>query len=198
MMQEKIYKINKVVNDQFNEIKSLNGINSLILSVCLIDTLAGFYSGYKGEVSGNKARFKKFTEKYLPQHDSYLYEVRCSLAHSFSNTISNFMFVDSSEYSKVFSETKQILDWKIFDIAKFKIELKSAIDSYFNDLNKSDNKELRDNFITRYSHCGILEDAAIPTVRNLNGDIVKNYNDLDNLGDLPIKIAVLDPTKVKK
>jgi len=197
-MQEKIEKIRAVVESQYNEINSLKGINSLILSVCLVDTLAGFYSGYKGELSGNKTRFKKFTEKYLPQHDSYLYEVRCSLAHSFSNTISNFMFVDSSEYSKVFSETKQILDWKIFDIAKFKIEFKSAIDNYFNELNVPENTDLRNNFLIRYSHCGILEDGVIPTVRNLKGEIVKNYNELDNLGDLPIKIAYYDPTKIKK
>jgi len=197
-MDKNIEKVKSIINAQMNDINALNGINSLILSVCLVDTLAGFYSGYKGELRGNRDRFKKFTEKYLPQHDSYLYEIRCSLAHSFSNTVSNFMFVDSKEYSNVFSETKQILDWKVFDIAKFKVELKNAIDNYFTDLIGSSNAELLANFNIRFTHCVILDDGVIPTVRNMKGDIVKNYNDLDNLGDLPIKLAIFSPTKVKK
>ena len=98
----KIEKVKSVIQNQLYDIKKITGINSLILSVCLVDTLAGFYCGYNGQKNGNKTRYLKFVEKYLQSHKEYLYEIRCNLTHSFSNTISNFMFIDDKEFTSVF------------------------------------------------------------------------------------------------
>lgn len=194
----KIEKIKTTIEAQLNEIGSISGINSLILSVCLVDTMAGFYCGYEGQRNGNKARYLKFVEHYLIEYKDHLYDVRCNLTHSFSNTLANFMFVDNPEYSKIFPNTEQILDWKIFNIEKFKTDLKSAIDRYFSDLAKTEDQTLIDNFNKRFDYAGILEDAVIPTVRTLDGKMVKNYDDLDELPGTGLKFAVYDPTKTKK
>ncbi len=194
----KIEKIKTAIEAQLKEVGSISGINSLILSVCLVDTMAGFYCGYVGQHGGNKARYLKFVEAYLIEYKDHLYDIRCNLTHSFSNTLANFMFVDNPEYSKVFPNTGKILDWTIFNIEKFKTDLRTAIDRYFSDLEDSKNQELMDHFNKRFDHAGILEDGVIPTVRTLDGKMVKNYDDLDELPGTGLKIAVYDPTKTKK
>ena len=62
-INQNIQKVKLVVEKQLHDINIISGINSLILSVCLIDTLAGFYNGYCGQSTGNKDRYKKFTDK---------------------------------------------------------------------------------------------------------------------------------------
>ena len=51
----KIETVKSVVQNQLDDIKRLSGINSLILSVCLVDTLAGFFCGYTGQKKGTKS-----------------------------------------------------------------------------------------------------------------------------------------------
>jgi hypothetical protein len=69
-VNQKIQKVREVVEKQLLDINRISGISSLILSVCLVDTLAGFSSGYRGQPTGNKDRYKKFTEKYLAEYSN--------------------------------------------------------------------------------------------------------------------------------
>ena len=194
----KIETVKSVVQNQLDDIKNITGINSLILSVCLVDILAGFYCGYNGQKNGNKTRYLKFVEKYLHPHKEYLYEIRCNLTHSFSNTISNFMFVDDKEFTSVFKETTQILDCPVFNIDKFKEDLTNAINFYFEELANTSGTEILNNFNLRSDSLSILTDTFLPTLRNLKGEIVKDYEKLDSLPDLDLKIALASPTKIKK
>jgi len=193
----KIATLKSVVQKQLDDIKQLTGINGLILSVCLVDTLAGFYCGYIGQKNGNKTRYLKFVEKYLHQHKDYLYDIRCNLTHSFSNTVSKFMFIDNKEFSNVFKEATHILDWQIFNIDKFKEDLAIAITAYFEELTNSSSRDILDNFNLRFDRLNILKDTLIPTVRNLNDEMVADYQELESLPGLDLKIAIASPTKVK-
>jgi hypothetical protein len=195
---EKIKKIKSAIENQLKEINSIVGINSLILSVCLVDTMAGFYCGYEGQKGGNKDRYLRFVESYLNEYKDHLYDIRCNLTHSFSNTLANFMFVDNPEYSQVFPHTRKVLDWRIFNIDKFKKDLKEAIDQYFQDLESSNDQGLKENFNKRFDYVGILEDGVLPTVRTLDGKMVKNYDDMDELPGTGIKMALYNPTKLKE
>lgn len=197
-MTDRIEKVKSAIQNQLTEINKLTGVNSLILSVCLVDTLAGFYCGYKGEKKGNKARYLKFVEKYLTSHQTYLYDVRCNLTHSFSNTVSNFLFVDNKEFTDVFKGVAKILDWTVFNIDAFKTDLHIAIDNYFSDLHDPSNTDMLSNFNVRYNHLNILEDDIIPTVRNLKGEMIFKHTDLDTMPGTNLKIAMLSPTKIKK
>ena len=47
---KEIIEIKAAIDIQQKDIESISGINSLIISVCLVDTLAGFYSGYESMV----------------------------------------------------------------------------------------------------------------------------------------------------
>jgi hypothetical protein len=195
---EGIKKIKTAIGVQIKEIESISGINSLLLSVCLVDTMAGFYCGYKGQRSGNKDRYLEFVEKYLVEYKGHLYDIRNNLAHSFSNTLANFMFVDDPEYSEVFPNTEKVLDWTIFNIEKFKKDLKIAIEQYFIELETTDNQILIENFKKRYDIKGILEDNVLPTLRTLDGRMVNNNDELDELPGTRVKIGRYEPTKTKK
>lgn len=198
MHADRIQKVKTIIQAQLEDINKLTGINSLILAVCLVDTLAGFYCGFKGQKNGNKDRYLKFVDKYLKTHQSYLYDVRCNLTHSFSNTVSNFLFIDSKEFSNVFPNTTEILDWKVFNIDIFKKDLQAAIDNYFNELHIIPNDELFANFTLRFEHLNILEDGVIPTIKNLKGEMISTYHELDTLPGIDLKIAMFDQTKIKK
>ncbi len=202
MTEQQIADITKVqtsLQRQLADTNKLDGINSLILSVCLVDTLAGFYSGYDGKkIGGNKKRFEKFVDKYLATHKTYLYELRCNLTHSFSNTVANFMFVDNKEFTKVFGSSINILGSPVFSIDKFKSDLESAFNNYFNDLLKNTEPDIQTNFQTRFNSFGILQDSVIGTVRNLKGELISHIDQADKLGDSGLKIMSIDPTPIKK
>lgn len=192
-------KVQTSLQRQLADIKKLDGINSLILSVCLIDTLAGFYSGYDGiKIGGNKKRYEKFADKYLSNHKSYLYDLRCNLTHSFSNTVSNFMFVDNQEFTRVFGSSLNILGSPVFSIDAFKLDLESAFNNYFNDLKNNSESDIQTNFQIRFNVFGILHDSVIGTVKNLKGEIINHINQADSLGDTGLKIMSLSPTPIKK
>lgn len=194
----KTEKIKSAIENQLIEIESITGINSLILSVCLVDTIAGFYCGYEGQKKGNKDRYLEFVDEYLNEYMNHLYDIRCNLTHSFSNTLANFMFVDNPEYSQVFPDTEKVLDWTIFNIEKFKKDLRVAIKRYFHDIESSANQTLKENFRKRFEYTGILEDGVLPTIRTLDGKMVKNSDDLNELPDTGLKIALFDPIRTKK
>lgn len=202
MTTEEINNVNKTkaaLELQLADIKKLTGINSLLLSVCFVDTLAGFYCGYDGKTQGgNKKRYEKFVDKYLASHKSYIYDVRCNLTHSFSNTVANFMFVDNPEFSKVFGTTVSILNSPIFNIDKFKVDLESAFNTYFNDLLNNSESNIQVNFHTRFNGFGILQDGVIGTVRNLKGEIINHIDQADTMPGLNLKIVSFDPTKIKQ
>lgn len=195
---DKISNLKIVAQKQLQDIKAISGINSLILSVCLIDTLAGFYCGYNGQKSGNKERFLKFIEAYLTKHKSYLYDLRCNIVHSFSNTVSNFMFVDNKEFTSVYNDIKQLLDWKIFNIDTFKNDLEKAVEAYFNELNNSTNITLLNNFNLRYDSLKVLQDGVFPAMRNSKGEYAFDIEDFDNIPGTDLKSAYYDPIKIKK
>lgn len=196
--QEKIDKVNSAIRQQLADVIILKGINSLILSVCLVDTLAGFYGGYKGEKNGNRKRYLDFVTKYLSKYKDDLYDIRCNLAHSFSNTVSNYLFIDSEEFSKLFPKTIKIHGQPTFHIDIFKGDLSIAMENYFNDLKNPANTTLITNFNLRFDHLNILESSVIPTVRNLKCEMIKNISDCDLLPGTDIKIAIYDPTQIKK
>ena len=191
-----IQKVKSVISRQLQDIYSVSGINSLILSVCLVDTLAGFYCGYKGQKKGNRDRYEKFAYKYLPDYCNIIYQVRCDLTHSFSNTLAKYYFVDNIEFTETFGSAVNILDKQTFSIDNFRDSLKKAIENYFSDLNNDPN--LHTNFSIRFNYSNILDDGQIGTVRNLTGKMVKKYDDLDSLPGLDLKIAIADPTKIKQ
>lgn len=190
--------VKKTIYLQLSDIHKITGINSLILSMCLVDTLAGFYSGYIGQKKGNRTRFLIFVEKYLPQYKDFLYDVRCNLTHSFSNTVSNFMFIDDNVFTRSFSEIQNILGSPIFNIDLFKQDLSKAINVYFEELSNPINREVINNFNLRYNSLAILTDSNLGTVRNLNGQIVNKIENLDSLPSVDLKIAIASPIKIKK
>ena len=196
--QSNIQKVKLNISKQFNDIKIISGINSLILAVCLVDTLAGFLSGYNGQLNGNKCRYKIFTDNYLPEYSDYIYKIRCDLAHSFSNTLSKYYFIDNEEFTNVFGNSVNILDKQTFNIDHFKKALEQAINDYFFDVENDSNVDMQSNFKIRYDYSSILEDGVIPIVRNLEGKIICNYDELDNLPGLDLKIAMVDPIKIKQ
>jgi len=191
-----IQKAKSAISRQLQDIYSIAGINSLLLSVCLVDALAGFYCGYNGQKNGNRDRYKKFSDKYLPDYSSIIYQVRCDLAHSFSNTLSKYYFVDNIEFTNAFGISINILDKQTFNIDHFRDCLNKAIENYFSDLTNDEN--LQKNFTIRFKYSNILDDGQIGTVRNLTGQIVTKYDDLDSLPGLDLKIAIVDSTKTKQ
>jgi hypothetical protein len=197
-MQERIEIVKTSVLKQLTDISQLSGINSLILSVCLTDTLAGFYCGFKGDQGGNKKRYNAFLSKYLPAYREKLYDIRCNLTHSFSNTLSGLLFIDNAEFTKVFGADITILGSGVFSIDTFKSYLAGAVERYFQDLSNEENTDLRTNFNVRYEHLGILHDSKIAVMRNLKGEIVSHYDKLDSMPGLDLKIAVADGLPLKK
>jgi hypothetical protein len=191
-----IQKVTSVAFRQLRDIHSISGINSLILSVCLVDTLAGFYTGCNGQRKGkgNKERYKEFADKYLPDYCDIIYEIRCDLAHSFSNTLAKYYFVDNREFTKTFGCTVNILEKQTFNIDHFRDSLSKALEMYFFHLNTDVN--LQTNFSIRFNYANILDDGQIGTVLNLNGKMVSKYEELDSLPGLDLKIAIVDPTRI--
>lgn len=195
---EKINKVKTVAQSQVSDIQKIAGINSLILSTCLIDTLAGFYCGYNRQKTGNKDRFLKFVDKYLVGHKAYLYDLRCNIVHSFSNTVANFMFIDDKNFTTVYGDIQQLLDWRIFNIDTFKNDLSSAVENYFNDLLDTNNNQLMTDFNTRFDSLNILGDAVFPAMKNSKGQYVFDINEFDTLPGTDLKFGHYDPIKGKK
>ena len=191
-----IQKVKSVISEQLRDIYSISGINSLLISVYLVDTLAGFYCGYNGQPSGNKVRYKKFADKYRPEYCNIIYQIRCDLAHSFSNTLSKYYFVDNLEFTNAFGNSINILYKQTFNIDHFRDSLQKAIENYFTDIISDD--DLQSNFSIRFNYSNILHDGQIGTVRNFAGKMIAKYEDLDPLPELDLKIAVIDPTKIKQ
>ncbi len=195
---DNVQKVKKVVSRQLHDINAISGINSLILSVCLVDTLAGFFCGYNGQPTGNKDRYKKFTDKYLIEYSNYIYKIRCDLAHSFSNTLSKYYFIDNEEFTNVFGNSVSILDRQSFNIDHFRKSLSQAIDNYFSDVESNTIVDIQNNFRIRYDHSAILEDGVIGTVTNLEGKLISKYEELDSLPGLDLKIAMTESIRIKK
>jgi len=191
-----IREVVKSLSPQLKDIKNASTISSLILSVCLIDALAGFYCGFEGEGKRHKSRFNKFTEKYLPKHSSFLYDLRNGLVHSFSNQ-NNFMFAESNEFSDAFPNLCRIFDKEIFKVDEFKKEIENAFEEYIQDIADRDNNDLRANFMKRYKKLGIIKEDVIPILRNLKGEIVSHINDADKLPGTNIPIGITDRIKTK-
>jgi hypothetical protein len=191
-----IGEVVKSLSPQLEDIKNTTTMSSLILSVCLIDTLAGFYCGFEGEGTKHKSRFNKFTEKYLPKYSSFLYDLRNGLVHSFSNQ-SNFMFTESNEFSNAFPNLRKILDKEIFDVNEFKKSIKDAFEEYIHDISDLDNNNLRANFMKRFKKLGIIKEGGIPVLRNSKGEIVSHINDADKLPGTDIPFGIADRVKTK-
>jgi len=191
-------KVKTSLRSQLDEIENLHLTSSLILSVCLIDTLAGFHAGYRGEIKGNKMRFNNFITEYLPEYKDDLYELRCNLVHSFSNVTAKYLFHDDDELSAKWGDIQGFMGYKMFDIQKFKLRLRKSFEQYFMDLEKPENISLREGFMIRYHHLGIIEDGVFPATRNLKGEIVRSMDEADTLPGTNIKFVIAAPIQVKK
>lgn len=210
MTSEEIKQIDIVklsLQRHLNDIKKLAGINSLILAVCLVDTLAGFFNGYDGKDKhspdgktkiGNKKRYENFVDVYLESYKTDLYKLRCNLTHSFSNTVSNYMFIDNPEFTKVFGNNISIFGAPLFSIDTFKTDLESAFTQYFSDLANNSQPEIQSNFKIRFNSFGILQDSVIGTVRNLKDELINHIDQADTLPGTNLKIMSFDPTGIKK
>jgi hypothetical protein len=197
-INENIQKVKLVIEKQLHEINIISGINSLILSVCLVDTLAGFFCGYNGQHGRNKERYKKFTDKYLPEYSNYIYKIRCDLAHSFSNTLSKYYFIDNKEFTNEFGNSVNILDRQTFNIDHFRKALSQAINNYFADVKNNSFTDIQNQFKIRFDYSNILEDGVLGTIRNLEGNHKSKYEELDSLPGLDLKIAITSPIEIKK
>lgn len=195
-IENAIREVVKSLSPQLEDIKNASTISSLILSVCLIDTLAGFYCGFEGAGKKHKSRFNKFTEKYLPNHSAFLYDLRNGLVHSFSNQ-SNFIFTESDEFSTAFPHLRKILDKEIFKVNEFKKSIEDAFEEYIQDISDLDNQYLRANFMKRFKKLGIIKEGGIPVLRNSKGEIVSHINDGDKLPGTNIPFGMADRIKTK-
>lgn len=192
-------KVEKAIADQLVDIDKVSSMSSIILSLCLIDALAGFYKGYDGQQQRvNKQHFNNFVTYYLPSYKDFLHDLRCRLVHNFSNISLNLMFVDNEEFLDKFKGLRKIFSSELFNVKKYRQELRSAVNRYFSDLNNQENIELQSNFMIRYKALGIIEDGLLPTMTNLDGDIISHVDEADKLPGTNIPIAMYNPTKIKK
>jgi len=191
-----ITKVEASLAKQMTDIESTSNISAIILSVCIIDCLSGFHSGYEGKGSRHKSRFNKFTKEYLPIYEDFLYDLRSDLLHSFSNSL-NLLFADDHEFLKSFPGIHTILGKKIFDIIQFKSELKEAYSQYFCDVGDLENEKLRSNFMKRYKSLGLIDDYNFPVLRNFKGDIKTNIEDMDRMSKNGFPIGFGDTIKLK-
>ena len=90
-VRKAIEKVNKSLSNQIKDINNASTVSTMILAICIIDCIAGFYSGYEGKGKNHKARFNKFTKEYLPEYTEFLYDLRNDIVHSFSNSL-NLLF----------------------------------------------------------------------------------------------------------
>jgi hypothetical protein len=194
-----IREVDKALSIQVEDIKNTSTMSSLILSVCLIDTLAGFYGGYQGNGSGTeRKRFEKFTKKYLPNYASNLYKVRSDLVHSFTNT-SNFMFTTKDEFTKAFPSINKVFDTPLFDTVDFKEAIVKAYQLFLEDVGDLANMDLRANFMSRYKSVGIIKDGVIGAVRDIkSGKIVSKIDTNKPFDPENPLIFYADPIKIKK
>ena len=194
-------KVKQILTKQLAEINAVSGINSLILSVCFIDALAGFYNGFDAKAEKerkNKEFYNAFTARYLPEYADDIYMIRCKLTHNFSNLMGKLMFVDDSGFTNTFHQLKYFLDLKVFDIHQFRSKLNGAFENYFSDLEQPNNEELRVNFLKRFGYLGILEDSVFPALSNSKGEIIYDIDDCEKIPRVNLPFAFYSPVPVKK
>jgi len=189
-------KVNRALSPQMNDIFNTSTMSSLILSVCMIDTLSSFHSGFEGTGKRHKARYNKFTEQYLPEYSDLLYNLRNDIVHSFSN-VSNLLFNESTELVNAFPKLKSILGKEIFDVKIFKKRMVEAYNDYLSDVGDLENNDLRSNFMKRYKSLGIISDFNIPVMTNLKGEIKTHIDEMDKLPETDIPIGFAYPIKTK-
>jgi hypothetical protein len=195
-VSEAIKAVNKSLSLQMNDMYHSSTMSSLILSVCIIDALAGFYSGYEGKGTSHKSRFNKFILKYLPAYVDLLHSVRNGLIHSFAN-LSNLLFTDNDEFKKVFPKVGSIFSKEIFDVQKFKDDMVRVYNEYLMEVSEVENKDLRSNFLKRYKSLGIIQDFNVPVFKNMKGEITAHIDDMDRLPGTNIPFGSMHPLKFK-
>jgi|GEM_PF-1340687 len=191
-----IERVNKALSPQMNDVFNTSTMSSLILSVCLIDTLSSFHSGFEGKGSKHKARFNKFTKQYLPEYTDLLYNLRNDVIHSFSN-LSNLLFTESEEFKSTFPQLKSILGKEVFDVKKFKNRMVEVYNEFLSDVGDLENNDLRSNFMKRYKSLGIISDFNIPVMKNFKGEIKTHIDEMDRLPGTDIPIGFAHPIKTK-
>ncbi len=194
---EAITIVKKSLSNQIEDIKKTSTMSSLILSVCLVDTLSGFYCGYEGKGKGHEKRFNKFTKEFLPEYSNFLHDLRNNLVHSFSNRDLNFMFILNQDFFDAFPNIERILSMKVFNVHKFKEAIYSCFEKYFGLLEESENLDLRANFMKRYTALGIIKDRILPVMRNMEGNIVSNINNADKMPTTNIPFGTIEALKTK-
>lgn len=189
--------VDKTLSAHLKDINTTSTINSLILSVCFIDVLAGFYSGFDGkQKNGVGKRFKQFTEKYLPKYSANLWEVRNGLVHSLEN-VGNFIFNESNEFSTAFPQVNAILGHNLFDVKDFKKSVEIAYENYIHDVSDTDNQIIRNNFMKRFESLGLIKDFPVGVIKDFNGNIITNIDDAPKMPGLNVAIGIAGNLKLK-
>ncbi len=127
-------------------------IGALILGVCALDVLGGFYAGV--EKTEGKT-FKDFIEKYLPNQKTYIssgvYEnMRCNLVHGYSTE--GYKYTDEFPAKHLQKDEKDGNLW--IHIDTFIWEVETATRKYLDDLSAKD--ELWNHFKDRWKHAPLL------------------------------------------
>ena len=127
-------------------------IGALILGVCALDVLGGFYAGVK--ITKPKT-FKDFIEEYLPNQEIYIdsgvYEnMRCNLVHGYSTE--GFKYTDEFPAKHLQKDEEDGNFW--IHVDTFLWEVETAARDYLDDLSKKD--ELWPLFKKRWKHAPLL------------------------------------------
>lgn len=96
----------------------------------------------------------------------------------------------------MFGNSINILDRQTFNIDHFRKALCHAFQNYFADV--GNNSITANNFNIRFDYSNILEDGALPTLRNFDRELVRNFEELDNLAGFDFKIAMAAQIEIKK
>lgn len=125
-------------------------MGAFILGSCLIDAIAGFYTGE----DTNRTSYKAIVEKYFNRYDpENLYtDLRCKLVHSYSEGGSYLFTHGNSEVHM----TQHSSGKTIINLENFISDLEKGLEAYLIDL--SDNKDgLQTKATDRLNSNGILE-----------------------------------------
>jgi len=192
-----IREVDKVLSQQINDIKIISTTSALILTVCLVDTLSGFFAGKSDTKNDGGIAFDNFAQKYLPKYSLTLRKFRNGLVHSMHN-VHNYFFIQSEEFNNAFPGLKNILGHELFQVEEFKSAVYKAYEEYIQDISDLGNTDLRTKFLNRYDSLGIIKSGVIGVVKNFSGKIIQNVNDLERVPGSNIGFGITDTIDIKK
>jgi hypothetical protein len=147
-------------------VRALHGksqMGAFILSSCLIDHLAYFYSPIGTEDSKSGKRFTQFASQYLPSYDAVrLYKaLRCRLVHNYTEG-GSYQFVCDQKARHLTQDTDT--GRTFLNLQDFMSDLREAMNRFFSDAlsgqtvedEKGAHVPISDNIVMRFNKTGIL------------------------------------------